>query len=1130
MRLMMKCRGSISVFLICIMIPMVVFEGLLIDGSKLLTAKSVASDAGSLAINAVLADYNTVIKDVYGLFAASETEEELQKNVKQYFNETLNAANIDPGVLSGDDLVTFLNMSAEVTASYAAGSQLSNDYVLEQQILEYMKYRGPVNISMGLLDKFTAFSSLSKQQKVVNDKLEYDEKLDDVQKKLQKAYDAINEYIGDAAVVNNAYGNLPDIKETYKDICTYLLRYQQVEQKKYSETWPRAAVAGQASLKVSASESKDDVKNYLLSVLDDYNKPGSLSMYQNWKRAMASYVAHINNGELNCVGHLSDMDTLWGEIATGSMSYEAYIAKFQNYYSRYKSSFSEKDDAYENLKNLHDRVEEDVSAFNVGRAAKKYQSNLDNKVQALATAVYTPLHAMQGGLKSGISNIEEAVSKLKKAQEAVSQLQALKEQWSSDANALPEGEIKNGMVSEANARTESLDEEALEKLVGDLNTIKTAYEQALEAVESIKFNSHVLYDYHPDNYLREYIRIIPADAEDSQAAAVRDTNLEYKEIVLGELPDITKDDFYKYLSVICKKGDEPESQDSSQAKKDRNAMLGEGSVDGITVDVTGKYTASASGENGGSESVTGSKADDKEVSDAAQDSMKNTAGLFDKLESFLVESRDLIYIEEYATEMFSCYTSDEKAVSLSGNAFVGGTIPSKNFKSEVEYILFGKEDAVDNVKASRNRIFGIRFLLNLLYAFTGDAEIKSETLTMATAIAGWTGFGVPIVQNVLIVAMALVESVYDTTMLMKGKDVPIYKCTSTWIIKGSNIGQGLKEIGEVAIETGADKMNQWIESVEDAAGGAIEDFEQYLKKMVDEKTDALVSSAVSAVMTPIESVSLSVIPDAKLTDDDLAKAVEDVFSSIESSIAGIADGMSRYAAQVCLEYVSSNCKTMIIDKIKGLRDQVLKGDSVHESLTKAFAKIKEDIGENISGKIKNSHFMEEFKAKMHQYAEELTSAVGDVADAAADKINGGKETIKQKMNDEINKWTSDTSGGGKTGSEANGSATNGAVLTMNYKEYMKLFMVIGIAANHDGIIDRIGMLVELNAQNCDKEEAKKFKLATSYTMVNVKAEVALDTSFLKNLPDMLQLEDSSVPSIVDSDGKYRFDYHGSLSY
>lgn len=1130
MRLMMKCRGSISVFLICIMIPMVVFEGLLIDGSKLLTAKSVASDAGSLAINAALADYNTVIKDVYGLFAVSETEAELQENVKQYFNETLNAANIDPGVLNGDDLVTFLNMSAEVTASYAAGSQLSNDYVLEQQILEYMKYRGPVNISMGLLDKFTAFSNLSKQQKVVNDKLEYDEKLDDVQKKLQEAYNAINKYIGDAVVVNHAYSTLPDIKETYKDICTYLIRYQQVEQKKYSETWPRATVAGQASLKVSASESKDDVKEYLLSVLEDYNKSGNSSMYQNWKKAMASYVAHINNGELDCVRNLNDMETLWGEIATGSMSYEAYIVKFQNYYNNYKSSYGTTDADYEKLKTLHDRIENDVSAFNVGKAAKKYQSNLDNKVQALATAVYTPLHAMQGGLKSGISNIEKAVKKLEKAKKAVSELQGLKEQWSSDANALPEGEIKNSMVSEANARTESLDEEALENLVGALNTIKNAYEQALEAVESIAFHGHVLYDYHPNNYLKEYISIIPEGAMDTQAVAVRDANLEYKDIVLGDLPDITADDFYKYLSVICKKGDEPESQDSSAAKKDRNTMLGEGSVDGIKVDVTGTYTASASGEDAGSDSVTGSDADDKKVSDAAQDSMKNTAGLFDKLESFLVASRDLIYIEEYATEMFSCYTSDEKAVSLSGNAFVGGTIPSKNFKSEVEYILFGKESAADNVKASRNRIFGIRFLLNLLYAFTGDAEIKSETLAMATAIAGWTGFGVPIVQNVLIVAMALVESVYDTTMLMEGKDVPIYKSTSTWNIKGSKIGQTLKDVGEFVVDSAADKVNKWIESAEDAASDAIKDFEEYLKDMVEEKTDALVSSATNAVMTPIESVSLSIIPDAKLTDDDIASAVGDVFASIESSIAGIEDGMSRYAAQVCLEYVRNNCKTLIVNKIKEIRDKVLKGDSVHESLEEAFAQVRNDIKENIQDKIRNSHFMEEFKNQMHQYAEQLTSKVGDVADAAADKINGGKETVKQKMNDEINKWTSDTSGDGKTGSEANGSASNGAVLTMNYKEYMKLFMVIGIAANHDGIIDRIGMLVELNAQNCDKEEAKKFKISTSYTMVNVKAEVSLDTSFLRNLPDMLKLEDSSVPSIVDSEGKYRFDYHGSLSY
>lgn len=67
-----------------------------------------------------------------------------------------------------------------------------------------------------------------------------------------------------------------------------------------------------------------------------------------------------------------------------------------------------------------------------------------------------------------------------------------------------------------------------------------------------------------------------------------------------------------------------------------------------------------------------------------------------------------------------------------------------------EYILLGRPKLKNNVEGVKTRIFGVKVLLNAIYAYTSDSELKTEALTMAMTIAGATGFLVPIVQNILL--------------------------------------------------------------------------------------------------------------------------------------------------------------------------------------------------------------------------------------------------------------------------------------------------------------------------------------------------------------------------------------------
>ena len=63
--------------------------------------------AGDLTMNAALSEYDKILLDVYGLFAMSESNEELEKNVSRYFSNTIN----NTGLLEGSDSYTrsFIN-------------------------------------------------------------------------------------------------------------------------------------------------------------------------------------------------------------------------------------------------------------------------------------------------------------------------------------------------------------------------------------------------------------------------------------------------------------------------------------------------------------------------------------------------------------------------------------------------------------------------------------------------------------------------------------------------------------------------------------------------------------------------------------------------------------------------------------------------------------------------------------------------------------------------------------------------------------------------------------------------------------------------------------------------------------
>lgn len=166
-----KTKGVISVFLIIIMLPLLTSAVILVDGTRYQSAKTMVQEAGDLAAYSTIANYNMDLKDEFGLFAIDD--DNMAASFKKYFTETLGYSESDAETYS-DKIQSLISSSVFGGGNYKNASfynmynfvadepnvtplyPLSDPGVLQNQIVEYSKYRGVETIleRFEILNKF----------------------------------------------------------------------------------------------------------------------------------------------------------------------------------------------------------------------------------------------------------------------------------------------------------------------------------------------------------------------------------------------------------------------------------------------------------------------------------------------------------------------------------------------------------------------------------------------------------------------------------------------------------------------------------------------------------------------------------------------------------------------------------------------------------------------------------------------------------------------------------------------------------------------------------------------------------------------------------------------------------------
>ncbi len=1245
-------QGSVTVFLIIIMLPMLIFSCSIIDVCKIYMARNTTDSALELAMNSRLASYDDILKDMYGILASSADEDELSEKLATYYAMTLESSTgskiskdekkyvenffsqlfaTNTPELDGNGLLNlYEDGDAEFSVTPIATSSVSNPEVMHRQIVEYMKYRGPVYLTTGGLDLITAFTDVANQTKAAKAQLDYEKKLNDAGTSFEKTYENLKALLdvgtslqntGSAAFAN-CYegGSLTPPKEYINEL---------------GESVEAAFVC---SFFGGAFDKNGHL--YYCEEAEDAFDPcdssgGSEEAKGNLKKALGA-LSGIDDRARDAEEIFSSGESAGDLIRSGGSSAANYL----------KNDFGI---IFENVKSVKrssgDDVFDVIDLFEAYNNARKYSNKLANKLSSslFSEAEKDRLNTEKGELDTVISEARDVVDAVSDAAYAIKrfmerQYAASKEKYNS---ALAKLSAEHKIISEQYDRLEwLLGSDGIDKIVremqevaakaeafgGSIDGIKTTSEKAamqenynsgaadmvkiageiagstesiaalkgilgvlrdvykaeMNSLESItyfgnelkkSFNSNK--DLGLSDCLKEYCESQPAGTVnnwynyskykqsdflsfekfpgvdlgswDSKNGAITD-NAFYKVIEkYGKTNKTANEDAKKNAedakASIDKTGKEAGSKSgngdaqnneemaeevekadvakfipenypvySTYLEELENAWKGDHSGDAMLnmIDSEDWFSVKPSGGKDGK--IPGnydtSGGDNGKIAENAGKMLESVGNFFVDL---LEATRDNLYIAEYLTENFPCFTTlqdDPNAAMISGKMFKEeGKANVVCSVSSLEYILYGDMDSDSynesgfSVAKASAVLFGVRFALNLIYALTSPTLAGQVEPIVAPLEA--IPFAGPIARTAILIGLTLGESAIDIALLLADQEVALFKNDLTWICSPKGF---LKKAGESVLDTVIDKgidlaekklteglvnaEDELVKSLEKGVDNAGDQIETYVKESLESMKKSIENDVWSPIVTTIKSY-IENFKNNQTTPDvgDIEKRLEEIFGtdSVTRKNLGLTDAAAQNdevkkveikifdallqekgaLAQLIHDNIddfSQTAQNALANAAEEAIDSLDK--QIKDVLNTVEAKINEAFDsarESISNKLKDS-----IKKLGKELEDETAKGVGHAADQVKKKLSEkrnesvrGKKPGSSKV--DLSKGPNDTDGG-LIADKAKDKKDKDTTLNVSYKQYLYVFTVLGLVINEDKMLMRATQLMNANIE------------------------------------------------------------------
>jgi len=707
----------------------------LIDGARIRAGENMAQRAVETACDSVLSMYNSELMKEYGIFALSVDEHEIKTRLEYYINENLGIhKSVNPSEIK---LYEFEVESLEVMPLY----NLTENTVVENQLLRFMKYRAPLEIGMDFLGKINLFKEMSHAAKVYEKKISLDGLLADIDTLCRNLKENIDGFIGKESLCVNRFN-----EEERKAACTTIAEY--ILKRRAVEDTLEIAAGSVENLKQKISGIENDIKNIEGKIRSLGEKIMELSSREETREQVENLLGEIDSEESKKLAaenelagyrrQLSEAEAEKNRLADEARVIDKSITDaFNNLYYDLTLSFIEPNrKARENIGKILEMKDKVLAAINEIKAL------MENEPVQDTAGLFAELSEELDILADKVLDSVKGTSLLDSINSNLDYLHRQKSILDTAKRLLDDGQDIPGTRAEILAKLgEGI--EGYRKVIYAYETVG-GNETGKDSRQKVTQGAKNLLDKINSRFEQVF--------NDFGKAGI---NIE-------KLPSR-----YKVTTVL------PEEYEDSNGVTGNTAG---GINDGEEASNHENFLAEIKDEMG----FTGN-------GEFASKGFAFLAGIGGKISSDLENSRDNIYINEYIIRTFS------NSLDLSGRE---EDVKGGFFTSEVEYIMNGSTSEKINRLITNGKILLARFACNTLHVYT-DPVKRNHAVSLATAACSWWtgGLGVPLMSNLIMCAWGMGESVLDLKDILEGKAVPFFKLKGDWKL---DIGLGSEKDVELS--------------------------------------------------------------------------------------------------------------------------------------------------------------------------------------------------------------------------------------------------------------------------------------------------------------------------------------------
>lgn len=514
---------------------------------------------------------------------------------------------------------------------------------------------------------------------------------------------------------------------------------------------------------------------------------------------------------------------------------------------------------------------------------------------------------------------------------------------------------------------------------------------------------------------------------------------------------------------------------------------------------------------------------------AASDSSSNLKSMFSKLAENITnlagDFRDKLYIADYAMSMFSYDTvqreynkkNEEKGITVSGEDEYPHTLTmtpinaENNFMygGEVEYIIYGSSNS-NNKFSAYGSIYGVRLGLNLVYAFL-SSEIRDTAFALATPISAATLgiIPVPLIQGVIIIALACCESAVDLDTLRKGESLPLYKDKDSWRCSPTglvNVAKGVaKEVSKKVVDKAADVLTDGITDLLDMTDEELESFisekSDQLSNTFREKYDSIITENINAVIQSVTTTVNTGFEKMRGYITDLSamgeKEINSLLSSVKSELQNEKDAISGsdMASDIkrsAIDYILSH-DDLLKDLINKVKESM--GTSLNSIIDAGNSTANDFVAQVSSPLLK---CVEDIRTKIEDYIKNTTLKINDKVKSTIEdlkeKVKNKSGDIKKQLNDKIDGLFGESkSPAGVVGGDTKTSFLS-SVLSFRYSDYLRLFLMINLFTGEEGVLLRMADVIQSNMAWTTRNS--QYALDRSAVYVDLTAKIHISPTLL----------------------------------